>query len=347
MAHRAARASPHRDFGACCGVLQETIEAVLARVRAAAGVRALVDLYGSSVYAPLTAGDVDILVSHDEPMRLGAALGFEVIPTTPPRLHGVLEGVPVDISVVNGDNDLARNMRFGPRDATLLAERLRESGRDEEFQVTWPHVRTLVQRRALGHNGLGWFGSFGWALLLAIPLINGDTTGGLPAWLRWMAKLAYGARVALDGQAASDGVTDPIFIAAPTPPARDVARLSKRAAEHLFGEARAAAVAIGDASTDAQAIERITDIAASPPSGTTLVISGESEHSRGRYDGMARRLLKDLEALGPTRSWGRFDHPEGDEAWEHRITVATSRAAAATDLAEHWLAISNIDAIVS
>lgn len=271
----------------------ETIQAVLARVRTAAGAQAQVDLYGSSVYAPQYAGDVDILISHGDPMRLASALGFELLPTTPPRLHGVLEGVPVDISIVNGDDHLARNMRFGPRDATLLAAQLRDSGRDDVFQVTWPHVREFVTRRALGHNGLGWFGSFGWALLLAIPLVNelGDVAPGaaLPVWLRWMAKLSLGARLSFDGARGIE--TDPFFLAAPAPPARDVARLSKRAAEHLLGEAGTAVVAIGDATTDAQAIDRIADLARTPPAGQTLVVSGESEHGRGRYDGMARRLL--------------------------------------------------------
>jgi hypothetical protein len=58
---------------------------------------------------------------------------------------------------------------------------------------------------------------------------------------------------------------------------------------------------------------------------------------------MARGLLRDLEALGPTRSWGRFEI-ECDGSWRHRITV--QRAKPALDLVEYWLATSNIDAVV-
>lgn len=312
---------------------------ILARIREVADPRALVDLYGSSVYAPSSAADVDVLVVHDNPARLAEVLGFELIATAPPRLHGVIDGVPVDITVASGD-DVATGS--GPRDAAALVERLGE--RDAVFQSAWPHVRHFVRRRALGHNGLGYFGSFGWALLLAVPLVDElaavSAGAAFPAWLRWMAKLSLHARVGFDGVRTGDA--EPLFLVAPSPPLRDVARLTKRGAGHLLAEMRAAVTAIGDAVTDEDAIGRIVDLATAPPAGTTLVISGEDESSRGRYDGMARRLLRDLEALGPTRSWGRFDLV--GEGWEHRITV--SKATPAIELVEHWLAISNIDAIV-
>lgn len=294
---------------------------ILARIRDAADPRALVDLYGSSVYAPAHAADVDVLVVHDNPARLASALGFELIPTAPPRLHGVLDGIPVDITVANGD-DLAT--RSGPRDAAALVDKLGD--RHALFQTIWPEVRQFVRLRALGHNGLGYFGSFGWALLLAIPLV-GDQASSFASWLAWMSKLSLHTRVGFEG--ITTGETEPLFLVAPSPPLRDVARLSKRAAGHLLAEVRAATGSI-------------RDLAEEPPPGTTLVISGEDEQSRGRYDGMARRLLKDLEALGPTRSWGRFDLTE--HGWEHRITVA--KAAPAIELVEHWLSITNIDAIV-
>ena len=315
-------------------------DSVLSRIRAVADPRALVDLYGSSVYAPSSAADVDVLVAHDNPARLAAALGFELIPTAPPRLHGMIEGVPVDITVVNGD-DVAT--RAGPRDATALVTLLGD--RNETFQAAWPYVRRFVRLRALGHNGLGYFGSFGWALLLAVPLVGElaavSAGAAFPAWLRWMAKLSPGARISFEGVTSGD--PEPLFLVAPSPPARDVARLTKRGAGHLFAEMRTAVTAIGDAATDEDAIARIVDLADAPPAGATLVISGDDEHGRGRYDGVARGLLRDLEALGPTRSWGRFDLV-GDGSWQHRITV--SRAAPAIELVEHWLAISNIDANV-
>jgi len=320
---------------------------VLARVRAVAEPRATVEVFGSSVYAPAHADDVDVLVSEDDPARLAAALGLALIPTVPPRMHGTLEGARVDVSVVRGDDDLAHRMRAGPRDAAQLAAQLREHGRDEVFQAAWPHVRRFVRTRALGHNGLGWFGSFGWALLLAVPLIHDrelrDVPVGaaLPAWLRWLSGLALGARIGFDGIRRDD--PEPLYIVAPSPPARDVARLSKRAAAVLFAEARAAAQAIGDAGTDADAIDRLADLAGDPPSGTTLVVAGDDDHTRGRYDGVARGLLRELEALGAIRSWGRFDL-DGDGGWQHRITVPAHRARSARELVTRWLALNSIDA---
>lgn len=322
-------------------------ERVLARVRAVADPGAVVELFGSSVYAPAHAGDVDVLVAGDEPGRLAADLGLTAIPTVPPRVTGVIEGVKVDITVVNGDDEIARRARAGPRDASTLVAQLREHGRDEVFQAAWPHVREIVRRRALGHNGLGWFGSFGWALLLAVPLVTDRelraTTPGaaVPVWLRWLARLSVGARVGFDGTRGGD--PEPFYLAAPAPPARDVARLTKRAAAVLFAEARAAARAIGDAATDDGAVGRIPDLADDPPGGTTLVIAGTDEHTRGRYDGVARGLVRELEALGPVRSWGRFE-PTGEGGWRHRITVPAHRAQGARELVENWLALTMIDA---
>jgi hypothetical protein len=322
---------------------------VLARVRAAADPRATVEAYGSSVYAPAHADDVDILVSDDDPGRLAAALGLIAIPTVPPRMHGTIEGVDIDVTIVNGDDELARRMRAGPRDAQLLVAHLREHGRADAYAAAWPHVRRFVHARALGRNGLGWFGSFGWALLLAAPLATDaelrDATAGavIPAWLRWLARLPLGARVALDGTRGGD--SEPLFLVAPAPPTRDVARLSKRAAAVLQAEARAAVKAIDDAATDADALARIVDLADDPPAGTTIVVSGDDDHTRGRYDGTARGLVRELETLGAVRSWGRFE-PRADGGWCHRITVPAHRAASARERTENWLALTMIDADV-
>ncbi|HEY0476638.1 MAG TPA: hypothetical protein VGD37_03890 [Kofleriaceae bacterium] len=320
---------------------------VLERVRSVADSRATVEAFGSSIYAPAHADDVDVLVSDDDPARLAARLGLELLPTLPPRLHGVLEGSRVDITVVISDDELTRRMRSGPRDAAMLAAQLRDHGRDEVFQAAWPHVRRLVQTRALGRNGLGWFGSFGWALLLAVPLVHDPELREVPcgaalaAWLHWLSRLSLGVRIGFDG--IRQGDPEPLYVAAPAPPPRDVARLSKRAATVLFAEARSAARAIGDATGDADAIARIRDLADDPPAGTTLVIAGGDEHTRGRYDGVARGLLRELEALGPIRSWGRFD-VAADGGWQHRITVPPHRARSARELVTNWLAQSSIDA---
>jgi hypothetical protein len=320
---------------------------VLQRVRAAADPRATVEAFGSSIYAPTHADDVDVLVSDDDPARLALELGLALLPTLPPRLHGMLEGTRVDVTVVMGDTDLARRMRSSPRDAAMLVAQLRDHGRDDVFQAAWPHVRRFVRTRALGHNGLGWFGSFGWALLLAVPLVHDRELrevppgAALPTWLRWLSRLSLGARIGFD--AIRQGDSEPLYIAAPTPPPRDVARLTKRAAAVLYAEARSAVSALGDATTDANAIERISDIANDPPTGTTLVISGNDDHTRGRYDGVARGLLRDLEALGAIRSWGRFDLAT-DGGWQHRITVPAHRTQRARELVTSWLALNSIDA---
>ena len=215
---------------------------VVERVRLVADPRAAVEAYGSSVYAPAHADDVDVLVSDDDPARLALALGLEQLPTLPPRLHGVLDGVRVDVTVVTGDGELAQRMRSGPRDAAMLASQLRDHGRDDVFQAAWPHVRRFVQARALGRNGLGWFGSFGWALLIAVPLVHDRELrevplgAAVPVWLRWLSRQSLGARIGFD--AIRQGESEPLYLAAPAPPPRDVARLTRRAATVLFAEAR-------------------------------------------------------------------------------------------------------------
>lgn len=329
--------------------MDDALARVLARVRAAANPHATVEAYGSSVYAPAHASDVDVLVSNDDPARLAAALGMTAIPTVPPRMHGTLEGVEVDVTVVTGDDELARRMRAGPRDAEALVAHLRDHGRHDAFQAAWPHVRRFVRARGLGHNGLGWFGSIGWAVLLAAPLatdreLQAAPVGAvIPAWLRWLARLPTGARVSLDGGGAADPA--PLYIAAPAPPTRDIARLSKGAAAVLVAEARAAVRAIGDAITDEGASARFVDLADAPPAGTTLIVSGADDHTRGRYDGTARGLLRELEALGATRSWGRFDDTD-DGGWQHRITVSAHRAQTARARLADGLALAMIDAEV-
>ena len=48
--------------------------------------------------------------------------------------------------------------------------------------------------------------------------------------------------------------------------------------------------AVTDAPTNEEAIARVPDIASAPPAGTTIVIGGDDEKSRGAYEGMARGL---------------------------------------------------------
>lgn len=296
---------------------------MLARVRAAADPRATVEAYGSSVYAPAHASDVDILVVDDSPSRLATVLDLTLLPTTPPRLTGTLDGAQVDITIADAGDTMRR---AAPRDAARFVEQLGD--RAELFHAAWPEVRRFVRARALGGNGLGWFGSFGWAMLLAVPLVRGElATGDLPAWFRWLANVPLGTRLGFDGIERAPATT--IQIVAPSSPFRDLANLDKRHASVLLAEARAAS---------------FVDLLDDPPPGATLAITFEDERGRGRYEGLARGLLRDLEAFG-ARSWGRFDR-DADDAWQHRITVIARRASTARERIESWLATNHIDASV-
>lgn len=302
-------------------------ERIVARVRVAADPAAIVEAYGSSVYAPAHAHDVDVLVAGEpDPARLATALGLALLPTTPTRLHGQLDGVPVDVTLVASDD-----LRAGPRDAAMLVAALREHDREATFDAIYPEVRRFVQLRALGRNGLGYFGGLGWAMLLAVPLVADPAVRDFAAWLRWMSKLAIGARVGFDGVRAND--PEPLYVVGPSLPPRSVVQLSKRAATVLFAELRAALAG------------PIVDLAGAPPPGTTLAITGDDPITRGRYEGTVRGLLRELEAICAIRSWGRF---EGDDtAWQHRITLPAPRAAAVRTLVEDWLALNNLDATVA
>ena len=100
-----------------------------------------------------------------------------------------------------------------------------------------------------------------------------------------------------------------------------------------------------EAATDADDLARIVDLADDPPPGTTLVIAGDDDHTRGRYEGAARGLVRELEALGAIRSWGRLDD-DGDGGWQHRITVPAHRAQGARTVIATWLGVAMIDAAV-
>ena len=123
------------------------------------------------------------------------------------------------------------------------------------------------------------------------------------------------ARIGFD--AIRDDDPAQLYVAAPSPPSRNVARhLTPGTAATLFAELRR---------------PTLVDLAEAPPDGDTLAITGIDEAQRGRYDGRARGLILELEAaLGPIRVWGRFDG-----AWAHRITVPD--AAAARPIIDAWL----------
>jgi hypothetical protein len=134
----------------------------------------------------------------------------------------------------------------------------------EAFLAAWPHVRAFSRARALDRNGLGYFGGFGWALLLAIPLCHDARVCAAPAgrvlapWLRWLGALRPGARLGLDELRTGD--PEPLYLAAPAPPSRNVARsMTAGTAATLFAELRRAARLLGDPSdlADADALSRV------------------------------------------------------------------------------------------
>jgi poly(A) polymerase len=326
---------------------------VIEALRAAAGQPGLepeiqIEPFGSSVYAPGHAADLDLLVraSAEVAAQLARALGLRALGTDPPRLRGAIGGTAVDLMFVPPgapDDDRTRGLVAGPRDCALLAEHLRHHGRHHAFLAAWPAVRRFAVARAIAANGLGWFGSFGWALLLAIPLVHDEelctAPAGrvLPAWLRWLGARRPGARIGLD--AIRDDDPEPLWLAAPAPPSRNVARgLTSGTAALWFDEVRRAARAAGDAPNDEAAAQRAAiDLAADPPPGATLVVTGTDEAQRGRYDGRFRGLLLELErTVGQVRPWGRFDRAA--DAWQHRITVAHDRERESRELVEAWLA---------
>lgn len=264
---------------------------------------ARVEVFGSTVYVPEHAMDLDLSISGDVaglaalPLR-GAGEG---------RWRGVIDGVAVDLVEDPG--------HVGVADAIALRDHLRAHGRDRAFSAAWPRVKAFVHARGLGRNGLGYFGSFGWAMLLAVPLCHDRELCAVPedraftAWLAWLAKLRPHARIGFDAIGADDPAQ--LYLAAPSPPSRNIARhLTPATAATLFAELRR---------------PRLDDLATTPPAGTTLVVRGDDEVSRGAYEGRVRGLIL---ALGAgIRVWGRFER-DGD-AWEHRITVPDDAAAQA------------------
>lgn len=150
------------------------------------------------------------------------------------------------------------------------------------------------------------------------------------AWLGWVAKLRPHARIGLDE--IRDDDPSQLHLAAPSPPSRDIARhLTPGTARTLFAELRH---------------PRTADLLDEPPPGTTLVVRGADRASRGRYEGQALSLIRELEKrVGTVRVWGRFDS-EGT-AWSHRFTVGDRDADVALELVASWLAAAGLDGVTA
>ncbi|HLL23688.1 MAG TPA: hypothetical protein VK427_16230, partial [Kofleriaceae bacterium] len=288
--------------------------------------------YGSILYAPAFAADIDVLVETDLPVadfarELAtivdiAAAGSDV------HLRGTLDGHTVEVAVSSRAAPDERVLA-GPRDGAALLQHLRDHGRHAAFLALWPELRRFIAARGLAGNGLGYIGSFGWALLLAIPLCHDTHLCRDPVSIRdWFAHAAVllepGAHVSFTAGAVPD--TAPIWLAAPTPPSRNVARgITAGTLAVLREELRHAARST-----------TLDDLAIAPPRGTTLYATGPAE-TRGIYEGKFRALLDTLEStLGPVvRPWGRFER--SDTAWQHGITVPDAAAGTARSLVEHHL----------
>lgn len=275
--------------------------------------------FGSAVYAPPHARDLDLHVRTTEPARVMAALAerFDLV-AIGTRLRGTIAGTRVDLDLGLDDS--------GPRDAAKLVGHLRAHGRHEAFLATWPHVLQFVDARALGANGLGWFGSFGWATLLADAIAHDaalcEIESGLlfAPWLRWLAALDVAAQLGPIGRGLTAGTT----------------RLLRDELQHAARLAR-------DASDDRDAIARVAT--ALPVTGA-LAISGRDDASRGPYEGRFRGLLIALEAaVGLVRPWGRF--VRDGERWTHHVRVPDGKAATAIPLVVKWLANAGLTATVS
>jgi endonuclease/exonuclease/phosphatase family metal-dependent hydrolase/2'-5' RNA ligase len=275
--------------------------------------------FGSTVYAPAHARDLDLHVRTTDPARASAALAERLgLVAIGARLRGTLAGIRVDLDLGADDS--------GPRDAAKLLGHLRAHGRHDAFLATWPHVLRFVEARAIGANGLGWFGSFGWATLLAEALCHDAAScelgpGQLFApWLRWLAAIDVAAQLGPIGRGLTAGTS----------------RLLRDELQH-------AARRVGDAADDLDAVAR----AATPvPIAGALAISGVDDTSRGPYEGRFRGLLLALEAaLGLVRPWGWFAR-EG-ERWTHFVRVPDGFTAQAIALVENWLANEDLAATVS
>jgi poly(A) polymerase len=275
--------------------------------------------FGSTVYAPAHARDLDLHVRTSEPARVSAALAehLGLVPIGA-RLRGTLAGTRVDLDLGADDT--------GPRDAEKLVGHLRAHGRHDAFLATWPHVLRFVEARAIGANGLGWFGSFGWATLLAEAVCHDAALCELAPsqlfapWLRWLAAHDVAAQLGPIGRGLTAGTM----------------RLLRDELQHAARLAR-------DATDDPDAIAR----AATPlPIAGALAISGLDDTSRGPYEGRFRGLLLTLEgAVGLVRPWGWF--ARDGERWTHFVRVAEGRTAQAIALVEKWLANERLAATVT
>jgi len=276
---------------------------------------AIVQPYGSIVYAPAHASDIDVVVEIDQPVDVFAgelATLLELAQVgAPGHLRGTVGGRAVELSISSRAEPDER-MLAGPRDGHALLQHLRDHGRHDAFLAMWPDVRRFVHARALSGNGLGYFGSFGWAMLLAIPLCH-DRVETLAAWFAWLARIEPGSRLGFD--AVRPGDPAPLWIAAPTPPARNAARaVTPGTFAVLHDEFRRA--------TRADPFANIDD---GPPPGTRLTCDGPLA-SRGAYEGRFRALLGALESsIGPVvRPWGRF--AIDGSMWRHSLVVPAARA---------------------
>jgi hypothetical protein len=350
-----------------------------------AGQTVTVETFGSSRYAPALAADIDLLLiaGRDTPPATFPGALAEVLvgkpaPSSPgPKapwsgpggslravpgdgmtsLRGVLGGRNVDLAVVFADRvedadgftlpEGARRALLGPRDAETLVQRLRAHGRYRAFQELLPLVRAWTDARAIRSNAFGYTGSFGWALLLAPPLLHDEKLSAmsperaLSAWFEWLAALPEGVDVTLDPVLEVDKGKR-WRIRSPAAPFRNAARSFTRSTEAVLrDEARLAARRAKSAAISAEALA----LAAIPlekdaPRGRTFEIRG-AESVRGRYEGAFLSLLTLLEKEtgGLVRPWGRFIDADG--GWTHRFAIDSPAKTEDVEAAVNaWLAKS-------
>ena len=205
-------------------------------------------------------------------------------------------------------------------------------------------VKRWTDARAIRSNAFGYTSTFGWALLLAPPLLHDerlcalDANHALPAWFEWLAAIPEGADVTLDPTFEVDAAKR-LRVRSPASPFRNAGRAFTGSTETVLraeislAVKRTRGLTTSTDSLDAAAVPLESDL----PKGTLAEIRGSAE-VRGTYEGAFHSLLVALEkAHGDRlRPWGRVSE-EGD-GWSHRFAVDGASPGAIRAIVETWLA---------
>lgn len=125
---------------------------------------ATLTVFGSMIYAPECASDLDVAVaSESDAARIASKLGFRAAGAN--HWRGELGGTHIDLLV--GGPETAD-------DARRLREHLEHHGRVDAFVAALPRVQAYAHARGLFGDALGYLGTYGWALALADALAHDE-----------------------------------------------------------------------------------------------------------------------------------------------------------------------------